>query len=38
MFDQRDVEALALLSHGASLAIANARLIRKLSLAEEQLR
>jgi Nif-specific regulatory protein len=38
MFDQRDVEALALLSHGASLAVKSARLIRKLSTVEEQLR
>ena len=38
MFDRRDVEALGLLAHGASLAVANARLIQKLTLAEEQLR
>jgi Nif-specific regulatory protein len=38
MFDKRDVEALGLLSHGASLAIANARLIHRLTVAEEQLR
>jgi transcriptional regulator with GAF, ATPase, and Fis domain len=38
MFDRRDVEALGVLAHGASLAIANARLIQKLTLAEEQLR
>jgi transcriptional regulator with GAF, ATPase, and Fis domain len=38
MFDRRDVEALGVLAHGASLAVANARLIQKLTLAEEQLR
>jgi len=38
MFDRRDVEALGVLAHGASLAIANARLIQRLMLAEEQLR
>jgi transcriptional regulator with GAF, ATPase, and Fis domain len=38
MFDRRDVEALGVLAHGASLAIANARLIQRLTLAEEQLR
>ena len=38
MFDRRDVEALGVLAHGASLAIANARLIQKLVVAEEQLR
>jgi Nif-specific regulatory protein len=38
MFDRRDVEALGVLAQGASLAIANARLIQKLTLAEEQLR
>jgi transcriptional regulator with GAF, ATPase, and Fis domain len=38
MFDKRDVEALGVLAHGASLAIANARLIQRLTLAEEQLR
>lgn len=38
MFDRRDVDALGLLSHGASLAIVSARLIQKLTLAEEQLR
>jgi transcriptional regulator with GAF, ATPase, and Fis domain len=38
MFDRRDVDALGLLAHGASLAIANARLIQKLTLADEQLR
>ncbi len=38
MFDKRDVEALGVLAQGASLAIANARLIQRLTLAEEQLR
>jgi transcriptional regulator with GAF, ATPase, and Fis domain len=38
MFDRRDVEALGVLAHGASLAVANARLIKKLTSAEEQLR
>jgi Nif-specific regulatory protein len=38
MFDQRDVQALGVLAHGASLAIANARLIQRLLAAEEQLR
>jgi Nif-specific regulatory protein len=38
MFDRRDVETLGVLARGASLAIANARLIQKLTLAEEQLR
>jgi Nif-specific regulatory protein len=38
MFDRRDLEALGVLARGASLAIANARLIQKLTLAEEQLR
>jgi transcriptional regulator with GAF, ATPase, and Fis domain len=38
MFDRRDVDALGLLSHGASLAVVSARLIQKLTLAEEQLR
>jgi transcriptional regulator with GAF, ATPase, and Fis domain len=38
MFDRRDVEALGVLARGASLAIANARLIQKLTIAEEQLR
>jgi Nif-specific regulatory protein len=38
MFDRRDVEALGVLAHGASLAIANARLIQRLRLVEEQLR
>ncbi len=38
MFDRRDVEALGVLARGASLAVANARLIHRLSLAEEQLR
>ena len=38
MFDRRDVEALGLLAHGASLSIANARLIQRLALADEQLR
>jgi transcriptional regulator with GAF, ATPase, and Fis domain len=38
MFDRRDVEALGVLAHGASLAIANARLIQRLRSAEEQLR
>jgi len=38
MFDRRDVEALGVLAHGASLAVANARLIQRLTLAEEQLR
>jgi transcriptional regulator with GAF, ATPase, and Fis domain len=38
MFDRRDVEALGVLARSASLAVANARLIQKLTLAEEQLR
>jgi Nif-specific regulatory protein len=38
MFDKRDVDALGVLARGASLAIANARLIQKLTIAEEQLR
>jgi transcriptional regulator with GAF, ATPase, and Fis domain len=38
MFDRRDVEALGALAHGASLAVVSARLIKKLTLAEEQLR
>jgi transcriptional regulator with GAF, ATPase, and Fis domain len=38
MFDRRDVEALGVLAHGASLAVVSARLIQKLTLAEEQLR
>jgi transcriptional regulator with GAF, ATPase, and Fis domain len=38
MFDRRDVETLGVLAHGASLAIANARLIQRLTLAQEQLR
>jgi transcriptional regulator with GAF, ATPase, and Fis domain len=38
MFDRRDVELLGVLARGASLAVANARLIQKLTLAEEQLR
>ncbi len=38
MFDQRDVDALGVLAQGASLAIVSARLIKKLTLAEEQLR
>jgi transcriptional regulator with GAF, ATPase, and Fis domain len=38
MFDRRDVEALGALAHGASLAVVSARLIQKLTLAEEQLR
>ncbi|HEY6081008.1 MAG TPA: sigma 54-interacting transcriptional regulator, partial [Polyangiaceae bacterium] len=38
MFDARDVDALGLLAHGASLAVVSARLIHKLTLAEEQLR
>jgi Nif-specific regulatory protein len=38
MFDKRDVDALGVLARGASLAVANARLIQKLTIAEEQLR
>jgi Nif-specific regulatory protein len=38
MFDRRDVETLGVLAHGASLAVVSARLIQKLTLAEEQLR
>jgi transcriptional regulator with GAF, ATPase, and Fis domain len=38
MFDRRDVETLGVLAHGASLAIANARLIQRLTQAQEQLR
>ncbi len=38
MFDARDVDALGMLAHGASLAVVSARLIHKLSQAEEQLR
>ncbi len=38
MFDRRDVEALGVLARSASLAVANARLIQRLTLAEEQLR
>ncbi len=38
MFDRRDVESLGVLAHSASLAVANARLIQRLVLAEEQLR
>ncbi|MDF3067368.1 MAG: transcriptional regulator, NifA subfamily, Fis Family [Polyangiaceae bacterium] len=38
MFDRRDVEALGVLARGASLAVVSARLIQKLTVAEEQLR
>ncbi|RYZ02549.1 MAG: FHA domain-containing protein [Myxococcales bacterium] len=38
MFDRRDVEALGVLARGASLAVVSARLIRRLTVAEEQLR
>ncbi len=38
MFDRRDVETLGVLAHGASLAVVSARLIQKLTVAEEQLR
>ena len=38
MFDRRDVEALGALAQGASLAVVSARLIRRLTHAEEQLR
>jgi len=37
MFDRRDVEALGVLAHSASLAVANARLIQRLLQAEERL-
>jgi Nif-specific regulatory protein len=38
LFDRNDVEARGVLAHGASLAVVSARLIQKLSRAEEQLR
>jgi Nif-specific regulatory protein len=38
MFDRRDVEVLGVLARGASLAVVSARLIQRLSTAEEQLR
>lgn len=38
MFDETDVDALGVLAANASLAVANARLIRRLIAAEEQLR
>jgi transcriptional regulator with GAF, ATPase, and Fis domain len=38
MFDKRDVDALGVLARGASLAVVSARLIQRLTLAEEQLR
>ncbi|HMJ15058.1 MAG TPA: sigma 54-interacting transcriptional regulator [Polyangiaceae bacterium] len=38
MFDSTDLDAVGVLAANASLAIANMRLIRKLSLAEEQLK
>ncbi|MEZ4220876.1 MAG: sigma 54-interacting transcriptional regulator [Polyangiaceae bacterium] len=37
MFDSSDLDALGVLAANASLAVANARLIRRLTLAEEQL-
>lgn len=37
MFDSSDLDALGVLAATASLAVANARLIRRLTLAEEQL-
>jgi Nif-specific regulatory protein len=37
MFTTRDVEALAVLSENASLAVANARLIARLTVAEQKL-
>jgi len=38
MFDARDVEVLGLLAVNASLAVSNARLIQRLTLAEQQLK
>jgi transcriptional regulator with GAF, ATPase, and Fis domain len=38
MFDKRDVDTLGVLARGASLAVANARSIQRLTRAEEQLR
>jgi transcriptional regulator with GAF, ATPase, and Fis domain len=38
MFDKRDVDTLGVLARGASLAVVSARLIQRLTLAEEQLR
>jgi Nif-specific regulatory protein len=38
MFDSTDLDAVGILAANASLAIANTRLIRKLTVAEEQLR
>ncbi len=38
MFDETDVDALGVLAANASLAVANARLIRRLKDAEEQLK
>ncbi len=38
MFDSTDLDAASVLAANASLAIANTRLIRKLTVAEEQLR